>query len=313
MVFPLVGRPRVGSVTLRNSDAAPDAGRRVRVDHVADAVQQTVEGEPDRWLQFEGVDNVRDAGGLPLRDGGRTRFGELFRSANLRHVTDVDVAHLVDVVGLRLVIDLRTAREIDRDGPTLVAGAGVETVALSFLPEDGEALPERTLRHWTTSLGVSGGASEPSQTGDDSDPLLRSYLGYLVDRTENVVEAVRLLGGPDAGPTLVHCAAGKDRTGVLLALVLDAVGVEREAVIADYALSAHHVEAMFRRWTTAFNREMPDDLTPHLPRAEVIATVLARLDDQHGSGGRDGAAGWLRANGLDEASLDRLRARLTGR
>ena len=292
MVFPLVGRPRLGSVTLRNSDAAPDAGRRVRVDHVADAVQQTVEGEPDRWLQFEGVDNVRDAGGLPLRDGGRTRFGELFRSANLRHVTDTDVAHLVDVVGLRLVIDLRTAREIDRDGPTLVAGAGVETVALSFLPDDGEALPE---------------------TGDDSDPLLRSYLGYLVDRTENVVEAVRLLGGPDAGPTLVHCAAGKDRTGVLLALVLDAVGVQREAVIADYALSAHHVEAMFRRWTTAFNREMPDDLTPHLPRAEVIATVLARLDDHHGSGGRDGAAGWLRANGLDEASLDRLRARLTGR
>ena len=292
MVFPLVGRPRVGSVTLRNSDAAPDAGRRVRVDHVADAVQQTVEGEPDRWLQFEGVDNVRDAGGLPLRDGGRTRFGELFRSANLRHVTDVDVAHLVDVVGLRLVIDLRTAREIDRDGPTLVAGAGVETVALSFLPDDGEALPE---------------------TGDDSDPLLRSYLGYLVDRTENVVQAVRLLGGPDVGPTLVHCAAGKDRTGVLLALVLDAVGVQREAVIADYALSAHHVEAMFRRWTTAFNREMPDDLTPHLPRAEVIATVLARLDDQHGSGGRDGAVNWLRANGLDDASLDRLRARLTGR
>jgi len=292
VVFPLVGRPRVGSVTLRNSDAAPDAGRRVRVDHVADAVQQTVEGEPDRWLQFEGVDNVRDAGGLPLRDGGRTRFGELFRSANLRHVTDTDVAHLVDVVGLRLVIDLRTAREIDRDGPTLVAGAGVETVALSFLPDDGEALPE---------------------TGDDSDPLLRSYLGYLVDRTENVVQAVRLLGGPDVGPTLVHCAAGKDRTGVLLALVLDAVGVQREAVIADYALSAQHVEAMFRRWTTAFDREMPDDLTPHLPRAEVIATVLARLDDQHGNGGRDGAANWLRANGLDDASLDRLRARLTGR
>jgi hypothetical protein len=105
----------------------------------------------------------------------------------------------------------------------------------------------------------------------------------------------------------VHCAAGKDRTGVLLALVLDAVGLEREAVIADYALSAQHVEAMFRRWTAAAGREMPDDLTPHLPRAEVIATVLARLDDEHG-----GAVGWLRANGLDDASLERLRARLTG-
>ena len=263
---------------------------------MGDALQETMEDEPDRRLRFEGVDNVRDAGGLPLRDGGRTRFGELFRSANLRHVTDTDVAHLVDVVGLRLVIDLRTAREIDRDGPTLVAGAGVTTVALSFLPEDGEALPET-------------GSGDPV----DTDPLLRSYLGYLVDRTENVVQAVRLLGGPEAGPTLVHCAAGKDRTGVLLALVLDAVGVEREAVIADYALSAQHVEAMFRRWTTAAGREMPDDLTPHLPRAEVIATVLARLDDEHGRDGRDGAAGWLRANGLDDAVLDRLRERLTGR
>jgi hypothetical protein len=257
---------------------------------VADAVQETVQSEPDRWLRLEGMDNVRDAGGLPLRAGGRTRFGQLLRSASLRHVTAADVAHLVDVVGLRLVIDLRTAREIDRDGPTAVAARGVRTVALSFLPEDGAALPE---------------------TGDDTDPLLRSYLGYLVDRTENVVQAVRLLGHPDAGPTLVHCAAGKDRTGVLLALVLDAVGVQREAVIADYALSAQHVEAMFRRWTTAAGREMPDDLTPHLPRAEVIAAVLARLDNEHGRGGRGGAVGWLRRNGLDDASLERLRARLT--
>ena len=243
-------------------------------------------------MPFEGLDNVRDVGGLPLRDGGTTRFGELLRSANLRYAHRGDVAHLVDVFGLRLVIDLRTAREIDRDGPTAVAAAGVETVALSFLPEDGTALPE---------------------TGDDTDPLLRAYLGYLVDRTENVVEAVRLLGRPDGGPTLVHCAAGKDRTGVLLALVLDAVGVEREAVIADYALSAEHVEAMFRRWTSALGREMPDDLTPHLPRAEVIATVLARLDEAHGATGRGGAAGWLRANGLEDDALERLRARLTGR
>ena len=66
---------------------------------MGDAVQETVQDtEPDRWLQLEGLDNVRDAGGLPLRDGGRTRFGELLRSANLRYVTDDDVAHLVDVV-----------------------------------------------------------------------------------------------------------------------------------------------------------------------------------------------------------------------
>ncbi len=254
-----------------------------------EAVQQTVGTEPRRWLRLEGIDNVRDVGGLPLRDGGTTRFGTLLRSANLHHVTPGDVAYLVDVVGLQLVIDLRTPYEIDRDGPTAVAAAGVETVALSFLPEDGDALP---------------------QADGDTDPLMRAYLGYLTDRTENVVEAVRLLARPGAGPTLVHCAAGKDRTGVLVALVLDAVGVAREAVVADYALSAEQVEAMFRRWTAASGREMPADLSPHLPRAEVVEAILQRLDTTHGDGTRGGAAGWLRANGLSDEVLVRLRERL---
>lgn len=214
-----------------------------------------------------------------------TRSGELLRSASLHYLTETDVTHLVDKFGLTLVLDLRTAREIDRDGPSPIARAGVATVALSFIPEDGRPLPE---------------------IGDDTDPMLRDYLGYLVDRTDNVVEAVRLLAAPQAGPTLVHCQAGKDRTGVLVALVLDAVGVERDAVVADYALSAEHVEAMFRRWTAATQTDMPRDLTPHLPRPQVIATVLDRLDTEHG-----GAAGWLLVNGLEAESLERLRGRLT--
>lgn len=239
----------------------------------------------DRWLALDGLDNIRDVGGLPLEAGGVTRSGMLLRSASLRYLTDSDVAHLVDVFGLRLVLDLRTAREIDRDGPTAVARAGVHTVALTFIPEEGRALPE---------------------TGDDTDPVLAHYLGYLIDRHDNVVEAVRRLAAPDAGPALVHCAAGKDRTGVLVALVLDAVGVQRDAVVADYALSGDRVEAMFRRWMTAEGSEMPADLTPHLPRPEVIAAVLDTLDREFG-----GAAGWLRAHGLDDASIDRLRTRLS--
>jgi protein-tyrosine phosphatase len=245
----------------------------------------------DRWLAREGLDNVRDVGGLPLRDGGQTRPGVLLRSASLHYLTPGDVEHLVDVLGLKLVLDLRTGREVDRDGPTAVARAGVETVWLSFLAEDGEPLPE---------------------ADDDLDPMVHNYLGYLSQRGENVVQAVRRLAAPDAGPALVHCAAGKDRTGVLVALVLDAVGVQRSAVLADYMLSAEQVPAMFRRWTAAAGEPMPADLTPHLPRVEVMATVLARLDAEHGIGEVGGAAGWLRANGLDVADLDRLRGRLTG-
>jgi protein-tyrosine phosphatase len=239
----------------------------------------------DRWLALEGLDNVRDVGGLPLRDGGTTRRGVLLRSASLRYCTASDITHLVDEFGLRLVLDLRTQREIDRYvSPIALADAGVETVSLSFIPEEGRALPE---------------------TDDDVDPLVHIYLGYLRDRAENVVTAVRRLAA--AGPTLVHCAAGKDRTGVLVALVLDAVGAERDAVVADYALSGERIEALFRRWTAASGEPMPDDLTPHLPRAEAMAAVLAHLDAEH-----DGGAGWLLAHGLGEESLTRLRERLAG-
>lgn len=237
----------------------------------------------DRWLALEGLDNIRDVGGLPLRDGGTTRTGVLLRSASLLYCTPSDITHLVEEFGLRLVLDLRTQREIDRSGsPTALADAGVETVELSFIPEEGRALPE---------------------ADDDGDPLIHHYLGYLRDRADNVVTAVRRFAS--AGPTLVHCAAGKDRTGVLVALVLDAVGVERDAVVADYALSGERIEALFRRWTTASGDPMPADLTPHIPRADAMAAVLAHLDAEHG-----GAAGWLRANGLDEDSLTRLRDRL---
>lgn len=263
-----------------------------------------------RWLELEGLDNVRDVGGLPLRGGGTTRSGVLLRSASLHFATPQDVRFLVDEFGLALVLDLRTPGEIERDGPTALAAAGVETVPLTFIGASREALPE---------------------TGDDSDPLLRNYLGYLTDHPANVVEAVRRLAAQDVGSSLVHCAAGKDRTGVLVALVLDAVGVERDAIVADYVLTATRLEAMFRRWTSASDRPMPADLTPHMPRAEVMAAVLARLDAQFDgaqfdgaqfdrvqfdrvgydhAGETGGAAGWLRANGLDDAALSRLRERL---
>jgi protein-tyrosine phosphatase len=82
-------------------------------------------------------------------------------------------------------------------------------------------------------------------------------------------------------------------------------GVDRAAVIDDYAESSAQIEALFRRWTTASGEPMPEDLSPHHPRAEVMEAVLARLDDEHG-----GAAGWLVNRGLDPAALDRIRTRL---
>lgn len=242
---------------------------------------------PDRWLAFEGLANARDVGGLPVRGGGTTRRGVLLRSESLRDVTDSDMRFLTQDFGLRLVLDLRTPFEVDRDGPSPVAAAGVETVRLTLIGKRRDPVP---------------------RTGEDTDPLLRDYLGYLDDIPSNVVEAVRRLA--DAGPSLVHCAVGKDRTGVLVALVLDAVGVRREAVVADYALTAQRIGAIFRRWSAADGFPAPTDLTPYLPRAQVMAAVLEHLDHTHARHGMGGGAGWLRAHGLDQAALVRLRERL---
>ena len=125
---------------------------------------------------------------------------------------------------------------------------------------------------------------------------------------DRVVGAVKVIASPAGPPALFHCAAGKDRTGVLAALVLDSVGVEREAIVADFALTNERLErigARLRRMPTYSNytgklatRDMGAD-------PQTMTDVLEALDEEHG-----GAAAWLLANGLTTAELESLRAAL---
>ena len=242
--------------------------------------------EQDRWLPFDGLSNARDVGGLPLDVGGHVRTGVLLRTESLEGLTSDDVALMTGLHGVRQVIDLRMDGEVLRAGRGALHAAGVETHRLPFIPEEGRGLPE-----------IDG----------DIDPLVHNYLAYLLDKGPNVVAGVRLVAGLDQGATVVHCAAGKDRTGVLVALMLSAAGVPRDDVVADYALSATRIDEMFRRWSAAQGSPMPDpdELDRHRPRAEVMAGFLAQLDERYG-----GPVGWLQANGLTDDELARLRARL---
>jgi protein-tyrosine phosphatase len=242
---------------------------------------------PDRWLTVDGLANARDVGGLPLDGGGRVRTGVLLRTESLEGLGLAAVAYLTDELGVAQVLDLRTDHERTTYGLGALAAAGVPVHRLSFIPETGIALPE-------VDLG-------------DSHPMLGHYLAYLEGRGEYVVDGVRRIATLDSGTTVVHCAAGKDRTGVLVALVCAAVGVPREEITADYALSATRIDALFRKWTTASGEPMPgvDELDRHRPRAEVMAEFLRLLDERHG-----GPVGWLRENGLTDDELARLRTRL---
>jgi hypothetical protein len=243
----------------------------------------------DRWVHLDGVENVRDLGGLPLTAGGSTRFGRLLRSARLHDMTDADVEWLTGTYGVRTVIDLRSPREVERDGPTPLERAGVRTEHLTVLPEGQRPIPR-----------------------EDEDPKLFNYRGYLTHRPENVLAAVRLLTDPDpdtAGPALVHCAAGKDRTGVFCALVSDAVGVRRDAVVEDYAMSNDRLLAVLQRGVGAEYDIDPADIDLYRCPPEVMAALMDELD---ASGEPTGAAGWLRRHGMAESELVALRARLTG-
>ncbi|HTK67870.1 MAG TPA: tyrosine-protein phosphatase [Pseudonocardia sp.] len=241
----------------------------------------------DRWVDLEGVENVRDLGGLPLSGGGTTRFGRLLRCARLHEMTDADVDWLTGTYGVRTVIDLRSPREVERDGPTPLERAGVRTEHLTVLPEGRRPIPR-----------------------EDEDPKLFNYRGYLAHRPENVLAAVRVLIEPDAGPALVHCAAGKDRTGVFCALVADAVGVSFEAVVEDYTMSNDRLLRVLQRGVGAEYDIDPADVDLYRCPPEVMVALIAELDAE---GGPHGAgAGWLRRHGMAESELVMLRERLTG-
>jgi hypothetical protein len=151
-----------------------------------------------------------------------------------------------------------------------------------------------------------------TRDGDDEsrypdDPRCGHYLGYLEDRPGQVVAALRSVAHAP-GAALVHCAAGKDRTGVVVALALRAADVRPDAVTADYAASAERIEAVverLRRSRTYANDVNSKPIAAHRPRAETMAAFLEQVDARYG-----GAAAWLTAHGFSVSDLRLLRAKL---
>jgi protein tyrosine/serine phosphatase len=252
------------------------------------------------WIELDGAVNARDLGGLPAGDGQRIAPSVLLRSDNLQDLSPADVARLVNVIGLTTVIDLRSTSEVESEGPSpLDRVAGVEHVHLSVLPEVGkrtDVVAEALLLK-----------RERDRSRFPDDMMCGHYLGYLEDRPESVAGAVRAIADAP-GASVVHCAAGKDRTGVVIALTLSAVGVPAEEVIADYAATDERIEAILRRLMGSKTYE--EDLKKsaidrHRPRAETMKAFLEQVQVHHGS-----VTGWLADHGFGDEDLRRLRAKL---
>ena len=229
---------------------------------------------PDRHVRLPGTRNLRDVGGYPAHDGRVTRWRTLLRTDALDRLPASSQSALLDL-GLRQVIDLRWPHELDAAPSVFHRSERVRYRSIPLLEDDP-----------TPHGGLAG-----------------TYRHMLDARGPQLVEVVRSLLEPDGLPTVVGCAAGKDRTGVAIALVLSAVGVPHDLIVEDYALSE-----------ASFLSEIDDEhlvdwragpVHVECPPEHMIGT-LEHLERRHG-----GAAALLAKNGLSPGELDRLREVLT--
>ncbi len=254
------------------------------------------------WIELEGAVNVRDLGGLLTQDGRRTAGGRLLRADNLQELSPSDVAKLVRDIGVTTVVDLRSPNELESEGPApLDAVAGVRHVHHPVLPEVG------TNTDMIAEALLTKADRDKSRYPDD--PVCGHYLGYLEDRPDQIVAALRSIAHSE-GAALVHCAAGKDRTGVVVALALTVAGVRPEDVVDDYAASGDRTDAVLARLRRSRTYARDIDSKPvsaHRVRPETMAAFLEQMRSRYG-----GVARWLADHGFGDDELRLLRAKLRG-
>src|SRR5580692_1256773 len=266
----------------------------------AAAFGRVCDGVVMAWIELDGAVNVRDLGDLPTEDGQKTARASLLRADNLQDLSAADVRKLVHDTGVTTVVDLRSTNELEAEGPApLDAVAGVRHAHHPVLPELGantDVVADALLAR-----------DQLDRTRYPDNPVTGHYLGYLEDRPDQVVGAVRSIAR-SPGAALVHCAAGKDRTGVVVALALTVAGVPAQAVAADYAATGERTEAIVARLRRSrlYARDIdskPADL--QRPRAETMAAFLEQMDARYG-----GVAAWLTDHGFSPGDLDVLRVKL---
>jgi len=239
-----------------------------------------------RFLPLTGLLNARDLGGLPLVGGGLTRPGHLLRSDAPLALGPEDLEHLAHF-GLTTVVDLREAHELARE-PSGLSG------------HDGIAVEHVEVWSLINASGV-----EPTDPWD----ITGFYLAALDHAGPAFATATRLLADAE-GAALFHCTVGKDRTGLLALLILEAVGVTRAAVIEDFALTEPRIGPIRERLLLeAEGRGIARRDFVRLLGAtpDLIEPALAHLDERHG-----GAEAYLLRHGIGAPSLTRLRRKLRG-
>ncbi|GAA0314859.1 tyrosine-protein phosphatase [Streptomyces polychromogenes] len=266
-------------------------------------IPQDLPAHPEPTPEMTGVRNFRDVGGLPTTDGRRVRPGRLFRSGHLAHATETD-AEFLSSLGLHTVFDFRNRADRALEGPDVeLPGVRNVNIPLSDPADGGEfwrMVREGGIDRLRALLGGGRAAAR----------MAESYREMVRTRTAEHGRVVQALA-EDSVPALMHCAAGKDRAGLAVAVTLLALGVDRDAITADYMESdaPHNRYRMVRRDDTPETRdpEVTELLAPLFDaRPAYLAAAYETIDAHWG-----GVERYLREGlGLTPATRERLRDRL---
>jgi len=249
------------------------------------AIESPAELTERRRLVWDNCLNVRDLGNLPSRGGRRTVSGRLVRADALNLLAESGRQALVDY-GIRTIIDLRLPDEsraysyaFAKPGPH-----GISYHQISFIDP------------------VRFGESAPAAS------LADDYRGMLERFGQRVVQVHKTIANAPDGGVVFHCAAGKDRTGLIAALLLDLVGVSPDIIAADYAISGEWRQPATEEWLASgpgTRAEREAAVSFYWPHPEVMLSVLAYLRREYA-----GAEGYLSHNGLTDAEMRRLTERI---
>jgi protein-tyrosine phosphatase len=241
--------------------------------------------EPRRHVALEGTYNTRDIGGYPTEHGRLTRWNTFFRSDNMHRLTPQDRDAIVGY-GVRTVIDLRTTSETEMYPNVFAASAEVSYVHTNLIGDD-----------YLSEIGIV-------EAGLARDRISRSYISWLDDRQPQIREILATLAEASGRPAIYHCAGGKDRTGLITALLLENAGVPRTTVVEDYALTARF---LIRRIMDGQGPEEQERITTwqqfeaKFCPPEGMMQVLEHMDARYG-----GVKAYARAIGLSDEQVESL-------
>jgi protein-tyrosine phosphatase len=246
--------------------------------------------QPERVLTWDGCVNVRDLGGHQTRDGRTTRFGAIVRADSIRLLSEAGWAALLDY-GVSRIVDLRFRSELEADPPREL---DVEVVHVPILPEPDA--PE-----WAEIDAIGDAAPDAEQATRDV------YLEFLERGRPQFGAAVAAVADAPDGTVVVHCFGGKDRTGLVVGLLLRLAGVEIDDIAADYAESERNLVERTQEWLDEAEDEADRERRARIARTppEAMVVVLEELERRYGS-----VRAYLGAAGVEPGALDRATARL---